>query len=271
MTQRSPALILLVCAALGIACGGERGFQPEPPFEPEPPSEPQPPGEPERPPVFTTLEVTPAAAALFAVAPGNTVQLTIAAWSQNRAQMSASGAATYSSSDPKVAGVSSGGVVTAAAAGMAEITATLTLGGITRTASMTVRVHARDYSDIGGVYDLTARITSFDPGWGYDLEDYRYTAVLTLPDGWGSASFGGSYADLRLIGPGGDSYDVADAGLVTGSFDPGGQLLIELLGEGNSIDVTLIVGTVASGLIDGTFGCCGHISGTFTAERRSAE
>ena len=80
-----------------------------------------------------------------------------------------------------------------------------------------------------------------------------------------------TYADLQLIGPGGDSYDVADTGVVTGSIGFRGEVLIELLGDGNSIGLTLIVATVASGVIDGRFGCCGHISGTFTAERRQAE
>jgi hypothetical protein len=255
MTHRSHALMLLVCAAIGAACGSERGLEPEPPFEPEPS------------PVFTTLEVTPTAADLFDVAPGNTVQLTIGAWDQTGARMPGTGAATYSSSAPAIAGVSSRGVVTAAAPGGAEITAALTLGGITRTASMTVTVQARDYSDIAGVYDLTAVISSFDPVWG-DLEGYRYTAVLTLQEESGPPWFGGTYADLRLIGPAGESHDVADAGVLASSIDPGGRVVLVLDDGGFGIGLTLIVGTVASGSVNGTFGCCGHISGTFTAERR---
>jgi hypothetical protein len=136
---------------------------------------------------------------------------------------------------------------------------------------MTVWVHGPGYLGIGGVYDLTAPITSFDPAWGQDLEGYRYTAVLTLEEEYsGPPWFGGTYADLRLVGPNGDSYAVAGTGSVTGSIDPGGRVVIELLGDGNHIGLTLIVATVVDlgWTIEGSFGCCGHIGGTFTAPRR---
>jgi hypothetical protein len=47
MTKRFPTPILLVCAAIGVACGSEKLFEPE------------------RPPVFTTLEVTPTGASIL--------------------------------------------------------------------------------------------------------------------------------------------------------------------------------------------------------------
>jgi hypothetical protein len=109
--------------------------------------------------VLARLEVQPKVAALATVAPGDTVELKILAFDQGGATMSAgSSAATWSSSAPGVAGVNTDGVVTAAAPGTAEITATLTLGGVTRTASVTVTVYLGDYSDLAGVYDLTAVI-----------------------------------------------------------------------------------------------------------------
>jgi hypothetical protein len=159
------------------------------------------------------------------------------------------------------------GFVTAKAPGTAEITATLTLGGMTRTASMTVTVHDRDYSDLAGVYDLNALITDFDPVWG-DLEGYRYTAVVTLQDEPGPYWVGGTYTDLRLIGPNGDSLAVTETGRAFGSFGYYGELLIELPGEGDRLGLTLVVGELKSGFIDGHWGCCGFVSGTFTAVRR---
>jgi len=247
MAKRSLGLILPVFVALGGACGGDGGFAPR---------------------LFIALEVSPAHAVLSTVAPGNTFQLTTRAYDQAGAPMSGAGAVTYTSSAPAIAGVSRSGVVTAAAPGTAKITTALTLGGITRTASTTVLVHAGDLWELTGVYDLSALITSFDPGRGEDLTGYRYTAVLTLRQEWDFPWFGGAYADFQLVGSGGESYAVADAGVVTGSIDPRGRVLIELLGDGNHIGLTLIVDTLASGTIDGTFGCCGHIGGTFTAARR---
>lgn len=257
MTTRS-LVPLLMLSATAIACGGEDGF--DTPFEPEPPQ-----------PQLTTLDLRPSSAELFALPPGNAVQLSVWAWDDAGAALTGTDAATFSSSDPEIAEVSSTGLLIAAAPGTAEITAELTLRGITRTASMAVQVNPREYSDVAGNYDLSALITSYDPAWGYDLDGYRYTAVLTLPDEWGPPWLGGTYANLQLIGPGGDIYPVADAGLVVGSISARGEFLIDLVSDGNSIGVTLIVESRVSGSIGGTFGCCGHISGTFTAERRQAD
>ena len=121
------------------------------------------------------------------------------------------------------------------------------------------------YPEIVGVYDLTASITSFDPAWGEDLTGYRYIAVLTLHEELGPPWTRGTYADFHLVGPGGDSTDVAP-GFVTGSLGLG-TVVLEVRNDHWS-GLTLVVGTAASGFIDGSFGCCGHIGGTFTAERR---
>jgi len=257
MTKRSLRLILPVFAALGVACGTDGDWAAAIASGPEP-----------DPPVLTRIEVAPTDYALNTVKPGNTLQLTIAAYDQAGAPMPSTGAATYSSSAPAIAAVSGSGVVTAAARGTAEITAALTLGGITRTASMTVTVYVRDYSDNAGVYDLIALITTFDPAWGEDLHGYRYTAVVTLHDAWDAPWFAGTYSDLRLIGPSGDSTAVAVSGMVTASFDRGGRLVVELRGDRDHVGLTLVVATLAPGFMDGDFGCCGHIGGTFTATRR---
>ena len=256
MTTRSPWAVLVVCLAVGVACGSDGGVEATAP-ESEPP------------PLFTTLAVLPTAADLFAVAPGNTVQLTIGAYDQTGAPMPNAAAASYSTSAPAIAGVSTGGVVTAVAPGTAVITATLTLGGITRTASMRATIHpefARVDDPTPGVYDVTALITNFDPGWGEDLTGARYTAVVTLRKPT-PALLGGTYADLWYVGRRGDSVAVNDTGSVT-AFRDHGRLFIELLGNRDRIGLGLLVDSVTPASIDGRFGCCGHISGTFTAQRR---
>ena len=136
--------------------------------------------------------------------------------------------------------------------------------GSMRTSRLWAGAGAASRSSAGDREPLDAVITDSD-GWGYD--GYRYTAVLTLQEQPGPLWLAGTYADLQFISPGGDAEDVADTGLVTGSIDSSGRVVIELLGDGNSIRLSLTVGAVASGFIDGTFGCCGT-SGTFTAVRR---
>jgi Bacterial Ig-like domain (group 2) len=254
MTTKSLLSLLLLSAAAAIACGGEDRFGT--PFQPEPP------------PQLTTLDLRPSVIELFALPPGNTVQLSVSAWDEKGAPLNGTHAATYASSDPEIADVGSTGLLIAGAPGTAEITATFTLRGVTKTASMAVTVKPRDYPDVAGSYDLTASITSYDPAWGEDLDGYRYTAVLTLPEEWPSPQYEGTYADLKLISPGGDIYPVTEGGSVINSIGPGGEFLIELVSDGNSIGVTLIVESQVPGSFGGIFGCCGHISGIFTAERR---
>jgi hypothetical protein len=258
MRKRSPVPMLLICAAVGLGCGSERGLEPGG-SEVVPPS------------VFTSLDVRPTLADLFTVEPGNTVQLSLGARDQRGVPMPGTGAATYSSSAPEVAEVSSSGVVTGAAPGSAVITATFTLDRITRTASMiaTVGLHNETpggYPDVAGVYDLTAPITGFDPAWG-DLTGYRYTVVLTLERNNG-AKFEGTYVDLHIIGPDDKSEDWEYTGFVTGSLDRDGRVIIQLVGRNHTWTTWHGQGMLASERIVGRFGCCGHISGTFTADKR---
>jgi hypothetical protein len=222
---------------------------------------------------LATLKVTPTEAALNTAEGVQTLQLTVSAYDRTGAPIRNHGPVTYSTTDAGVAVVSDSGLVTAVGPGVAEITATLTRGVITRSASAAVSVYTLDVdvSEVVGVYDLTAMITSFDPAWG-DLTGYRYTAVLTLQAGEAPApALGGAYADLKIIGPSGDIDEVNDSGSVTSSVDWRGRFVLELVGNHQRIGLTLIVGTLVAGFIDGDFGCCGHIGGTFTATRRSVE
>lgn len=260
-----PAILSLFVVLLVPACGDPGdGLAPLPAggFEPE------------RPPVLATLEVSPTVAGLSTVAPANTVQLTVMARDQTGARMPGAGATTFSSSAPAIAGVSSRGVVTPAAPGTAAITATLTLGGITRTASMTATVHGHDeapgaYREIAGVYDLTALITSSDPAWGIE-EGTRQTAVITIQHSRDTPQFAGTFADFRAIGPGGESLS-GSPGFVSGFIDLDGRVVIALSFEGSPTSYWYGEGMLAARQIVGTFGAGGHIGGTFTAERRQAE
>src|SRR5688500_4601700 len=126
MTTRFRTLLLLVCAAAGIACRTESVSEPER-AEPERP-------EPEYAPVFTRLELRPNVADLF-TEPGDTVRLSIAAWDEN-GQLMVPATPTYCSNASAIAAVDTTGLVRAVAPGMAVITAEMTLNGVSRTASM---------------------------------------------------------------------------------------------------------------------------------------
>jgi len=162
-------------------------------------------------------------------------------------------------------------VVTPAGLGEAVITAALTHGGITRTASMNVTAYAGHLWDVHGTYDLNAPITTFETAQG-DLTGYRYTAVVWLGVGYFSLlPLEGTYADLRIIGPGGDTLVVADTGSIISSIDSRGRLIVKLIGNEDRTELELTVASLTPEFIDGGFGCCGHISGAFTATRRDPE
>ena len=123
-----------------------------------------------------------------------------------------------------------------------------------------------EYPDVAGVYDLNAVITAYDPAWG-DPGD-RQTAVLTIEHSTEAPQFTGTFADFKYVGPGNETFPV-DPGSVSGSVNLDGRVVIELF---NSEWHTWYgEGMLTSGHITGTWGCCGHISGTFTADRRQAE
>jgi plastocyanin len=114
---------LLIVASTGAGCGGGDDNGPGP-------------GPSDR--VLTTLEVTPAAATLFTVAPGNTVTLAVVATDQDGQTMTGLGSPSFSSDNNAVATVDDAGTITAVAAGSAQITASLTAGGVTETGTTTV-------------------------------------------------------------------------------------------------------------------------------------
>jgi hypothetical protein len=178
---------------------------------------------------------------------------------------------TYVSSAPEIAQVSSIGLVTAAAPGTAVITVSLTLGATTRTALVTVTVYGDDpsgrYPSIAGVYDLAALITSSDPAWGIE-DGSTQTATLTIEHSRTAARFSGTFANFRAIAPGGDTLS-AEPGGVRGNITPSGRVVISLFYQGSQTSSWDGWGMLGAGRIAGTFFTGGHISGTFSAERRS--
>lgn len=205
---------------------------------------------------LATLYVSPITADLSTDAT-DSVQLSIAAWDQTGFPMPGAGAPTYSSSAPAIAVVNSSGVVRGVAPGTAEITASLTLGGVTRTASMTVKVHT--WRTLGS-YRLTALITS--PDWA-NLTDARYTASMALELDQATSELRGVLTDWRFVSAG--SVEAYGTAMVSGSF-ANGEILIHLTAGGFSMR-----GEIGeSGDIAGTWAWSTPLEserGTFTATR----
>jgi len=127
----------------------------------------------------------------------------------------------------------------------------------------------RDYSDVAGVYDVNAVVTTFDPAWGYDLTGYRYTAVVTLA-GSEPPGLAGDFTEMWLVGPSGDSLEGPDAGTVDSRTDADANDAIFLRRTLPTGDFTLHLSpsTVTRGFLAGGFLAGGHIVGTFEAKRR---
>lgn len=219
--------------------------------------------------VFTRLEITPGNIVLL---PDSTSQLTIKALDQFGAQMLAAvdgngntdwaAKASYWNEDPQIVEVNSRGLVKGIAPGKARITALLTIGGETREVSTSVTVSGPSGFS-AGVYDLTAWVTDFDPAWG-DITGYRYTAVLTFP-----SSGIGTVQDFRLIDSTGNVFASIGGGVVNSSMDFAGRIVDEVATSNFHFSlVAPVQDLVDPRLVTGTFGCCGHIGGTFTAKRR---
>jgi plastocyanin len=129
--------------------------------------------------VLTTLEVTPASATLFTVAPGNTASLSVVAKDQNGQTMAGAGSPSFSSDNAAIAGVSMDGIITALGAGTARIAASLTVGGVTKTGTTTVTAQ---------VAPANAEVVA--PGLAYQpaIVDVRAGGTVT----WTFASIGHS-------------------------------------------------------------------------------
>lgn len=251
--------LAFLAAGSMLACGSDA-------FGPLPPPPPPPPPPPER--VLAALEVMPLTADVCTPAPTNTVQLTLVPRDQTGERMEATEATVeYSSSAPAIARVSDRGLVTAAGPGTAVITAVFTLGDSTRTASMSATVHEApdELPDISGVYDLAAVVTRWDGALGMPPGS-RETGVLTIEQSGNTPILTGTFANFGTFYPD-DNSNVpgSHSGVLSGSFDCLGRVVIELGNEGQQDAFWHGEGTVDGGRIVGDFWSA-VFGGTFTAD-----
>jgi plastocyanin len=112
-----------IAAIIALGCGGGSDGSTEPASS-----------------VLTRVEIRPASSSIYTTAPQNTVQLTVDAKDQFGAFLTGLGSPSFSSDNQAVASVASDGVVLGKTAGTAQVTASLTAGGVTRTATTTITV-----------------------------------------------------------------------------------------------------------------------------------
>jgi hypothetical protein len=219
---------------------------------------------------LTRIDVAPAVATLI---PDSTIQLNIKAWDQFGGAMvdSAPGSADgpwagrirYSSSDPRIVDVNSRGVVKGIAPGVADITSTLSVGGVARAATTRVTVPGQAGFP-PGEYDLVALITMFDPAWG-DFTGYTYKGLLKIP----ADRIGGTWENFRGTDASGQEVGMIGGGTINSYTDYAGRQIDELVSPNFHLSLgSPVVDPPDSRLVTGQWGCCGHIAGTFTARRR---
>ena len=262
IARRGWHVLVLGLAFLGAGSIPGCGSDPAGPLPPPPP----PPPPPEM--VLTALEVTPLTADVCTPAPTNTVYLTLVPRDQTGERIQVTdGTAEYSSSAPEIATVSSSGVVTAAAPGTAVITAVFTLGDSTQTASMSATVHESpdELPDISGVYDLTAVVTRWDGAFGMPPGSHE-TAVLTIEQSGNTPILTGTFANFGVFYPHSETnVSGSYSGVLSGTFDCLGRVVLELGHEGQQGASWRGKGTVDGGRIVGDFSST-FFGGTFTAD-----
>jgi trimeric autotransporter adhesin len=140
--------------------------------------------------VFTSLSLSPTTPS---IAVGGTVQLAAVALDQDASAMTGTALPSFLSSAPATASVSVAGVVTGLAAGSATITASLTHGAVTHTATATVTVNAAP--PIGGTpLTITTPNQTFAPAsltidagqavtWQFSEARHNVTFLAGTPTG----------------------------------------------------------------------------------------
>ena len=170
LVKRSPIAVAMAIMALAAACGGGDKGVTNPPAG-----------------TFGSITVTPAALTLAA---GAQQTITVQAKDTQNQAISGGASATFSSSAPAIAAVTSGGVVTGLAAGSATITASLTLSGITKTATATVAVN--------GSLPVTATVVA-----GAATNDFTPPSVAIARGGTVTWTFGGRTHNVEFAGTSG--------------------------------------------------------------------
>lgn len=258
MRKRTHTLVLAACTALGAACGSDAALAPESPE-------------------VNWLSVLPKDTLLFTTAPGNKVQLTTQAHNWAGKVIQATGTTTFSSEDPKIAEVSGRGLVTAVRPGTTRIAAMFTTDGGTTTDSMVVWVYDRETLTMDGVYDLTATVTLEGGDWCSVPTGSLVTGVIAFQsDSSAGTGIGGTFADLRIVGPTGEPDGSTNGGIIESSMRQGPEGgVISLVLDGGEIVVHLDLrpeSGLNAAILKGEFSVadrddCGG-GGTFTAERR---
>ncbi|MBA3343523.1 MAG: Ig-like domain-containing protein [Gemmatimonadaceae bacterium] len=129
---------------------------------------------------------------------------------------------TFASSVPAVATVDERSVVTAVASGNAEITATVTIGLITRSASMAVSV-VEPVLPVSGTYDVEALVSCCLTNAAG--ETLKYTGVFTFPGPSGTVGLIGTITDWQLRTPAGEALGQSRIGTIRLEFLSGRPLL----------------------------------------------
>jgi len=121
MTKRFRTLFLMACAAASLGCGSDQGVGLESDDHKTGGGDPT-----------HSLAVVQIKPYILGVSPGDTLQLTVVIYYKDGRPMSLPGSVTYASDAPEIATVSSTGLVTGVAVGVARITATAVVGPATQ-------------------------------------------------------------------------------------------------------------------------------------------
>jgi plastocyanin len=108
---------------------------------------------------LASIQLTPSGSAPLAA--GATLTVTVVAYNGNNQIIQNPGTPTFSSANPGVAEIDSQGEVLGLSAGAAQINVSLTRGGVTKTASVTINVNGSL-----PVNTLVSATTGFDDGYG---------------------------------------------------------------------------------------------------------
>ncbi|MBA3405890.1 MAG: Ig-like domain-containing protein [Gemmatimonadaceae bacterium] len=202
--------IFLLCVGLALNCSTDAVVPSEPPGAPIV----------QEARTISKLHLSPAADTLFTIGTPGTLDLVLEALDQVGQRMDVSRSVTFASSVPAVATVDERGVVTAVAPGIAKITATVTTGLITRSASMAVSVVEPPVLHLSGTYDFKALVSCCLGGI------HGFTGVFTFPGPRVTVGLIGTYTDWQPRTPAGEAFGPPLSGTIWLEFWDGRPLLV---------------------------------------------
>jgi hypothetical protein len=205
MMRRSLRVVVLACAALFLGCDGSIV---EPDFPDAPDAR-----------AIRELHLSPAEGTLFTIGIPGTLQLFVTALSDAGEEIDVSRFVTFASSAPAIAIVDESGVVTAVAMGTAKITATVTTGVVTHSASMTVSVMEPPAVSLSGTYDVEALVVCC--ATSIAGESLKWTGVFTFPGVSGTDSVIGTVTDWQARTLAGEALGGSDSGTILLRFSSG--------------------------------------------------